>query len=157
MLLPACLLSCMLFISACESQQDPDIFFLHGDYTSAFQLWRDLARKGDHVAQQKLAMLYYLGLGVDKDFDKAFEWYAVSARAGNAQAQWNLGSMYASGLGVEKNLILAYGWFYQAELNGNPQARGYMDYLGGKITPNQTMQGKQIVNHELHMINGLGE
>ncbi len=137
-------------MTACESHQNPDIYFREGNYTAARQIWKVQAENGDPIAQQKLGMLYYLGLGVDKDFSKSFEWYRLSAKSGNAQAQWNLGSMYASGLGVEENLMLAYGWFYHADLNGNQQAKDYMEYLGVKITPNQMMKAKELINAELH-------
>ncbi len=142
-----------LFLVGCEQSHDPQQLFAEGHYEEAFNEWKRLADGGDAHSQQKLGMMYYLGLGVNRDFGKAMDWYRKAALAGNAQAQWNMGSMYASGLGVSENVILAYGWFHYADANGNTHAREYIQYLGAKLTPNQTMKGKEIVGDLLHEAN----
>ena len=41
-----------------------------------------------------LGMIYFNGLGVEKDYKKAAQYFAKAARKGHAQAQLNLALMY---------------------------------------------------------------
>ena len=46
---------------------------------SEFQETKARAILGDSMAQTRLALMYYYGLGVKKDFTKAAKWYRKSA------------------------------------------------------------------------------
>ena len=78
-----------------------------------------------------LAIKYYRGNGVDKDYAKAFELATKSAEQGDASAQYLLGVLYANGLSVDTDYILAHMWFDVAvkigwSENGTYSVKGYM-------------------------------
>ena len=84
----------------------------------SFEGNRTLAEKGNRVAQYNLAICYYNGLGVAKDFVQAAAWFRKAAEQGYAQAQSNLGGCYASGLGVAKDFVQAVSWYLPAAEQG---------------------------------------
>lgn len=45
-----------------------------GNYLAAYDIWMDLAEAGDARSQYSLALLYFYGLGVDRDLDMARSW-----------------------------------------------------------------------------------
>jgi TPR repeat protein len=85
-----------------------------GDYKSAVNEWRSVARKGDASAQNNLALMYEKGKGVLKDYKQAVKWYRKAADQGDASAQNNLGVMYANGEGVLKSMTQAKFWIQKA-------------------------------------------
>lgn len=52
------------------------------DYKTAIKLFRRLAIKGDMVAQCRLGLMYYDGLGTKQNYAKAFAWVNLSATSG---------------------------------------------------------------------------
>src|ERR1700752_3176748 len=85
-----------------------------GDYATAVRLWRELAEKGDAVAQNSLGYMYFLGHGVAKDDVEAVRWYQKAADLGNATAEANLGFMYDKGYGVRKDAARAVRLYRRA-------------------------------------------
>ncbi len=71
-----------------------------GDYKTARAEWQPLAEKGDALAQNNLAGIYYNGWGVPQDYKTALKWWRLSAEQGNTDAQNSLGNMYRDGRGV---------------------------------------------------------
>ncbi len=132
-------------VAGCAQDDDPLSAFEHGDYQTACQLWRPMAENGDVNAQNYLGMMYYLGLGVSRDYGKAVKWYTIAAMHGNANAQRNLGTMYHEGLGVPQDYLQAYAWYYASEKQGNRRAEIYIQSLTGKLTPNQQMKARALV------------
>jgi len=79
------------------------------------------------VSQSKLASLYQIGAGVEKDMRVALAWYKKAAALEEPTALNNLGIMYFAGEGVEKDLDEARYLFEQAAAAGSA---GAMDNLG---------------------------
>lgn len=83
-----------------------------------YQQIKASANNDDANAQYQLALMYDLGLGVDKDLSQAFIWYQKSAQQNYPKAQYNLGVAYALGKGVKKDIGLAKSWVKKANENG---------------------------------------
>ncbi len=75
------------------------------------------AEKGDRDAQFQLALLYYRGKGIDKNYTKAVKWFTEAAKQGDSLAQYNLGVMYENGEGVMQSNSNAAHWYQQASDN----------------------------------------
>jgi TPR repeat protein len=58
-----------------------------GDFATELRLLRPLAERGNADAQSDLGDLYFLGVGVTRDYREAAKWYRLSAEGGNADAQ----------------------------------------------------------------------
>ena len=56
------------------------------DYKTAIELFRRLASQGDALAQCRLGLMYYEGLGTKQNYDKAFAWVNMSAAQGLNEA-----------------------------------------------------------------------
>ena len=74
------------------------------------------------ISQQFLAVLYFEGNGVDKDYSEAAKWFKKPAEEGFSNSQFHLGAMYAEGLHFEKNLKLAAYWINLARKDGHELA-----------------------------------
>jgi len=83
-----------------------------------------LANQGNAKAQYKLALMYELGMGIEKNLSQAFAWYQKSANQDYAKAQYNLGIFYALAKGVDKDIIQSKHWIRKANKNG---------YSGGSV------------------------
>lgn len=62
------------------------------DFAQEVAQYKDLAEKGDELAQFKLGECYSNGRGVEQDYAKAVYWYTKSAEQGNAKVNSNLSS-----------------------------------------------------------------
>jgi len=78
------------------------------NYVSALNIYTELANNGDKVAQYNLGVMYYRGLGVEKDYSKAFEYTKQSAEQYYPDAQYNLAIYYLKGEGTTINPRRAY-------------------------------------------------
>lgn len=107
------------------------------DYVKAVEVWRELAEKGDAVAQYRLGALYAEGKGVVRDDATAMMWFQRSANQGNADAQYNVGASYAEGAGVAKNDDEAAKWFRRAAEQGMAYAQINLGllYAAGRGVP----------------------
>ena len=90
-----------------------------GDFATAFKEWKELAEKGDAVAQSNLGQLYRDGEGVARDDALAAEWFRKAAEQGDAAAQNDLGSLYSAGRGVRKDDAEALRWYRKAADQGH--------------------------------------
>jgi TPR repeat protein len=138
----------ILQVSACGKETDPKKAFDNGDYESAYSLWLPLAGNGDADAQNYLGILYYLGLGVQKDYKKTLKWYELAAKAGHADAQRNYADMINFGRGTQKDNYQAYKWYFAASQQGNIKAERQITAIAasGNLTPNQQMHAKIEAN-----------
>ena len=75
---------------------------------------KDLATAGFVEAQRQLAMMYFYGEGIEKNWDKAFQWMSKAAEQAYAFAQDQLAMMYFYGEGMEKNWDKAVQWMSKA-------------------------------------------
>ena len=105
-----------------------------GQYLVASHYYAEDARAGDPRAQNSLANLYYLGLGVDQDFERAAELYLESAKRGFAAAQVNLGHLYTQGLGVKPDPLRAFGWYNMSNIHGSLISEYYLRQIAVEYT-----------------------
>ena len=105
-----------------------------GQYGAAARFYETAAQGGDRRASNSLANLYYLGLGVDRDYERASRLYFESASAGVADAQLNLGHMFKQGLGVISDPVRAFAWYNMADIHGSPAAEFYMKQISQEWT-----------------------
>jgi TPR repeat protein len=106
--------------------------FKRGDYTTALQQWGPLAVKGDAKAQNMVATMYDLGLGVPQDYAEAAKWYRLAADQGYPGAQDVLGTMYEGGIGVPQDYAEAVRWFRLAAEQDNALAQYSLGTLYGR-------------------------
>ena len=124
-----------------------------GDYETAFQLMRTLAKQGDAFAQFNLGVMYGQGRGVPQDKTEAMKWYRRAAERGDADAQFSLGTMYRLGRGVPQDGVLAYKWFSLAALRFSASEKEYRDMavenrdgVATKMTPAQIAEAKKLAS-----------
>jgi len=139
----------LAFLIGCAADIDGVTLFNAGFYEDAHDLLVVDARQGNTEAQNCLAILYYLGLGVPKNVHLAAKWFERAARRGEAAAQLNLGMLYVNGLGVAKDHERAFGWLQAAEAGGNRRARNYLAALTDNLTPSQMARGRSTVRKRI--------
>jgi TPR repeat protein len=100
--------------SSTEKYKLAEAYYEEIKYVQAVELYTQLANKGHGLSQNKLAICYYYGYGVDKDFVQAYNWFLKSATQGYASAQINVSTCYKDGEGVEKNLEKYVYWLLKA-------------------------------------------
>lgn len=76
------------------------------------------AVQGDAAAQTRLALCYFEGKGVSKDYKEAIKWFRKAAELGNADAAHYLGWCYSGGYGVDTDYEQALSWHLLAALRG---------------------------------------
>ena len=65
-----------------------------GEFATAKRLWLPLAEQGDARAQLGLALMYFLGQGVQVNMAAALDWCQKAADHGLVAAQYELGQIY---------------------------------------------------------------
>ena len=103
--------------------EDATAAYDHGDYETAFTLWKPLADQGFVQAQNNLGIMYEDGHGVPQDYAEAVKWYRKAADQGYAPAQSNLGTMYYKGQGVPFDFAEAVTWSRKAAEQGLAEAQ----------------------------------
>ena len=93
-----------------------------GNFDLAFHEFSVAAEEGLDLAQYNLAILYFMGQGVEKDVAMAFKWTKAAAEQGHTAAQYNLGSLYFSGDGTDEDVDQAVRWYSEAAAGGHPEA-----------------------------------
>ena len=91
------------------------------------------ARNPSADQDHKRGLLFYKGIGVDKDFKKAAQWFGQAAKKGHAGAQYNLGIMSYLGQGVPQDYTQAVTWFEKAGEQDHAGAQynlGFLFYEG---------------------------
>jgi TPR repeat protein len=123
-----------------EAQRLAREFKPQNAYTKALQELKTLAEKGDADAQFKVALLYYGGRGVPRDYLEALTWFKKAARQGNPYAQYNAGYMYEKGEGTPQDYVEAANYYRRAAGQGNRVAQytlGYMYEKGQGVLPDE--------------------
>ena len=95
-----------------------------------------------HIAQSRLARLYYDGDGVRQSYEEAAKWFLAAAAQGLAPAQLSIAAMYLRGEGVEKDTAKGMYWLEQAAENDHPRAQtklGIAYYRGQGVRKNKVM------------------
>jgi hypothetical protein len=94
---------------------------------------RDLAERGNALAQYKLGEILLDGSGEEPNVEEGLLWYRKAAEGGNADAQAKLGRLYVAGDVVQRNYVTAAHWYRQAAGQGHSDAQaefGDLYYLG---------------------------
>ena len=117
-----------------------------GDYQIALREWRPLAEQGNSLAQSNLGNMYYIGIGVPRNYTEAVRWYRLAADQGFADAQRNLALMYRNGLGVLQSDVLTYMWSSIASANGNVKSDELRDELESQMTPTDLVKGSELAH-----------
>ena len=113
-----------------KSFEDGEKAYDAGDYSTAFEIWLPLAEQGDISAQSIIALMYDLGMGVQKNYSESVRWYRNAAEQGHARSQYNLALMYAKGNGVPIDIVTSYMWLLISSGNGNHAAKETLNKLG---------------------------
>lgn len=87
------------------------------------------AEQGDSDAQALLAVVYYNGRGVERDYGEALRWARLAAEQGNVRGQTLLGMAYRSGNGVDRDPAEAARWLRPAAEQGYASAQAYLGAL----------------------------
>jgi TPR repeat protein len=82
--------------------------------SKAARWFRRAAENGHVQSQYRLATLYELGQGVDKDYSQAINWYRRAAENGHVKAMHNLAVLSISDSQPTANHDLAAFWFTKA-------------------------------------------
>jgi TPR repeat protein len=123
-----------------------------GDFSTALQLWQQLAAQGNAFAQTNLGFMYSSGRGVPQDLGEAAKWFRLAADQGNATAQSTLGSMYFGGESVPQDYVQAYMWvdlaasrFPPSATDDRHEATQHRDIVASRMTPDQLTEAQRLV------------
>jgi TPR repeat protein len=98
-----------------------------------FEGYKDLANKGDPVAQFKLGIAYFNGEGVAKDLVEALKWHRKAADQQLVEAEYIVAVCYDEGKGVEIDRAEALKWYRKAAEHGVAEAQYRMGVHHGAI------------------------
>jgi TPR repeat protein len=104
--------------------------------TRGIALILSAAKEGNEDAQFRIAEMYKMGEGVEKNPAEALKWHRIAAENGSSEAQLYLAEIYRYGKGVEKNLEKSLEWYKLAAEGGNHDAMstlGFMYYRGDGV------------------------
>jgi uncharacterized protein len=93
------------------------------DLEQAVVCWRKAAEQGHAQAQNNLAVAYWGGEGVARNYNLAVSWFRRAADQDDANAQYNLAVMYESGVGVPQDFEQAVTWYARAAEQGSAAAQ----------------------------------
>ena len=108
------LLSGALMAGSFNAMDEAKEAFAKEEYTKAFSIFSDLARKGDVKAQYFCAGMYEFAQGVEQNDAKALYWYEKAAEQGMRDAQQAVAYRYMQGIGTEVNKEKATHWYLQS-------------------------------------------
>lgn len=94
--------------------------FANADLRLAIDYWQMAAEQLNAAGLSRMAVAYYLGLGLERDLKTAIELFAQAAQGGDADAQAVVGAMYSKGDGRPRDLAQAYYWLRRAAAQGHP-------------------------------------
>ena len=106
-----------------DAFNDAKVAFEKGDYATALQVFRSLAKQDDARGQNGLGIIYLQGLGVPQDYNAAFQWFQKAAEQDYAAAQYNLARAYERGQGVKPDQKNSVKWYRKAAENGHAEAQ----------------------------------
>jgi tetratricopeptide (TPR) repeat protein len=98
------------------------------NYQKAFEIWESLAKSGDAVAQNNIALMYQNGMGVNKDYEKAKKLLEKSSKQGYPKAQYNLANLYY----IEKDYKSAVIYYEKAAKQNHEKAKKNLKILCAK-------------------------
>ena len=102
--------------------------------TASLDQLRQMAVRGDAVAENALGLRYATGEGVNLSESAAVEWFIKAAEQGYVPAQSKLGSIYFSGRGVPQDTTRAYFWMVVARLSGDDASKTLSPFVRARLT-----------------------
>lgn len=107
------------------------------DAQKAFALTADAVAKGNARAINDLALAYYTGDGVARDYGRALDYFLKSQAAGNRKAVRYLGLIYESGEGVAADPGKALEYYTQGAQDGDITSQCLLGslYASGRGVP----------------------
>lgn len=118
-----------------------------GAFEEALQELWPAARSGNADAEERIGIMYAMGLGVERDDARAFEWYLRASMKGHAGAQSGVGWYYEIGRGMPApDLVRAYMWYVLSTIGGDPDAAISKDEVIKKMTPEQIEKARVLID-----------
>ncbi|MCX5860768.1 MAG: tetratricopeptide repeat protein [Deltaproteobacteria bacterium] len=119
---------------------------------------RARAYLGSVTAQKTLALKYYYGQGVVRDYQESLKWFQKAAEQGEKDAQYELGKWYYSGEWVTRDYAEALKWFQKAAEQGNVESLRQTNLLSSFLTTKEKAeQGEKDAQYELGLMYYKGE
>ena len=87
-----------------------------------FNIYMELARKGDPGAQFNVGLYYFHGVAPERNSAEAVKWWLKSAESGYAKAQSKLGDCFSTGEGVTKDIPAGLNWHRMAAAQGDSRS-----------------------------------
>jgi hypothetical protein len=126
-----------------------------GDYQTAMKKWTAVVEGPANAvdplvyveSHYAIAMLYWQGQGVPRDFHKSYEWLLKAANMNHAGAQAKLGYLYTDGVAVPRDFNMAFEWFSKAAKQGDIDGQYNLGifYLNGWGTEQDTSMAKMYL------------
>jgi TPR repeat protein len=118
-----------------------------GKFKEAMEELLPAARSGNADAEELIAVMYAMGLGVERDDVRAFDWYLRSSLKGHPGAQSGVGWYYEVGRGLPApDLVRAYTWYVLSAIGGDPDAAISQEEVAKKMTPEQIEKAHILIN-----------
>lgn len=93
-------------------------FYIEQKYDRAFELFLELAERGDPYSQCFVGQMYASGTGVEKDLDESQAWLKKATDRGDAEAPYHIGRVLA----VRGDISGAIGWYQMSADRGYSRA-----------------------------------
>lgn len=138
-------------INHLNSTRDCIQFYKLGEIVKFVECIKVGARAGNSVKQASLAVSYYNGEIVEKNYGKALKWAKLSADSGNAVAFNLLGVIYEEGKVLNQDYQEAFKWYKRAADNGLPLGIANMGRLiyNGLGVERDTIKGKTLLEEAI--------
>ena len=118
-----------------------------GKFKEAMEELLPAARSGNADAEELIAVMYAMGLGVERDDVRAFDWYLRSSLKGHPGAQSGVGWYYEVGRGLPApDLVRAYTWYVLSAIGGDPDAAISQEEVAKKMTSEQIEKAHILIN-----------
>ncbi len=115
-----------------------------GKFQTAARIWKRIADKGVGSAQSGLALLYYTGSGVAKDFGLARKLFLEAAVQNVPQAQMFLSLIYRNGDGVRQSYVHSYMWCDIAVGAGDEGASYVRERIAENMTADEVAEAQRL-------------
>jgi len=119
---------------------------LNSNSDLAIDWYRKAAEAGNAEGQASLAIAYFQGRGVEKDYKQAANWWQKSAAQGSSVAQINLALCYIHAEGVPRDYVVAYKWLLIADRSKNESVKKILEEFGKKLTTEQRMKAHSLAD-----------
>src|SRR5258705_102442 len=78
--------------AAAQTFEDGQTAHDRRDFSTALEIWKSLAERGDSAAQYSIGAMYTNGEGVAQSYSEALKWFRLSASQGYVKADTALGN-----------------------------------------------------------------